>query len=56
MDDFVETLMEWNEEAAERVDLGDDMIVLVNQSELLFITYAKEKLAQNKKMIQDRAR
>ena len=48
--------MGWNEEASEKADMGDDMIVLVNQSELLFITYAKDKLAQNKQLIQARAR
>ena len=56
VDDFVETLIGWNEEASEKADMGDDMIVLVNQSELLFITYAKDKLAQNKQLIQARAR
>jgi hypothetical protein len=32
------------------------MIVLIDKSESLFITYAKEKLAKNKQLIEARAR
>ena len=56
LDDFVDELMDWNEQNSELADLGSDMIVLIDKSESLFITYAKEKLAKNKQLIEKRAR
>ena len=56
LDNFVDELMDWNEQNAEQADLGSDMIVLIDKSESLFITYAKEKLAKNKQLIEARAR
>ena len=56
LDNFVDELMDWNEQNSELADLGSDMIVLIDKSESLFITYAKEKLAKNKQLIEKRAR
>ena len=48
VDDFVDELMDWNEQNSEQVEIGNDMIQLIDKSESLFITYAKEKLLKNK--------
>ena len=55
-DDFVDDLLELNDLASEKADKGDDMIVLIDASEHLFITYAQEKLVKNKNLIEARAR
>lgn len=48
VDDFVDELMDWNEQNSELSEIGNDMIQLINKSESLFITYAKDKLLKNK--------
>ena len=45
-----------NDFNSKEAEMGDDMIVLIDVSEHLFITYAQEKLVKNKVLIETRAR
>ena len=53
---FVDELIDMNDFASEKADINNDMIVLIDSSELGFITYAQEKLVKNKALIETRAR
>ena len=57
-DDFVDDLLQLNDAASGAIEESkvDDMIVLIDKSEHLFITYAQEKLVKNKALIEARAR
>ena len=56
-DDFVDDLLKLNDNASEAIeDKVDDMIVLLDKSEHLFIKFAQEKLVKNKTLLEQRAR